>query len=178
MRRLAFAALPLAVLALAGSATASAAPATAVRVTADRVTFAPALGETFSFSTPVVNAGDEPVSGLVAHLNILSYRAGVYVDPEDWSSERTQYLPPLAPGANATLRWRVKAVTAGSIGLSVTVVQAGAAGVEPAVGPAIRASVAGRKTFDTGGLLVLIVGVPGVLALTGLSVRGVRRRRT
>ena len=36
-----------------------------------------------------------PLSGLVAHLNVVGLSSGIYVDPEDWSEERTKYLPPL-----------------------------------------------------------------------------------
>lgn len=174
MRRLAIA---LAVLAALFPIAAGAATTTPILVGADRVMFAPPLGGTFTFTTPVVNTGAETLGGLVAHLNILSLEPGIYVDPEDWSSERTQYLPPLSPGATTTLRWKVKAVTAGSMGLTVTLLARDAAGGRPAVGPAIHATVAGRKTVDTSGLLVLVVGVPGLLGLVGVGSWRYRHRR-
>ena len=45
-------------------------------------------------------------SGLVAHLNIVGLSSGIYVDPEDWSEERTKFVPPLAPGESTESRGR------------------------------------------------------------------------
>ena len=41
-----------------------------------------------------------PGAALIAHLDVVSRDPGVYVDPEDWSSERTRYLPPVGGGAS------------------------------------------------------------------------------
>ena len=95
---------------------------------------------------------------------------GVYVDPEDWSSERTRYLPPLAPGGSIEVPWTVKAVNSGHLAVYVTVLGAG----RPVIGPALDARVASRTTIDAGGALPLAVGVP---ALLGVAALGVRRRR-
>jgi hypothetical protein len=35
---------------------------------------------------------------------VRAWRDGVYVDPEDWSSHRTRYLPPIARAASSRSR--------------------------------------------------------------------------
>ncbi len=71
------------------------------------------LGESFGFTSRIENTGTATWSGLVAHLNVVGLSSGIYVDPEDWSEERTKFLSPLAPGESTTVRWNVKAVTGG-----------------------------------------------------------------
>ena len=73
------------------------------------------LGDDFGFSTRITNRGATPLSGLVAHLNVVGLSSGIYVDPEDWSSERTRYLPPIPAGGSTTLPWPIKAVNGGSL---------------------------------------------------------------
>ena len=61
-----------------------------VTVSVDRTVVATKLGQKFVFHSRIENPGPKPASGLVAHLNVLSLRPGVYVDPEDWSTSRTR----------------------------------------------------------------------------------------
>ena len=92
---------------------ATAASGTALRVTQDRATTDSPVGGPLSFSAAVLNAGDQPQYGLVAHLNVLSLEPDVYVDPEDWSSERTRYLPVIPAHGSVDVSWSVHAVNAG-----------------------------------------------------------------
>jgi hypothetical protein len=100
MRRICVALLSLVVVAvLAGPATA------AITVSLDSPPVTTSVGHRFTFTTTVANAGASAVSDLVAHLNVLSDDPGTYVDPEDWSSHRTQYLPSIPPnGASGEQR--------------------------------------------------------------------------
>ena len=142
----------------------------------ERTHVSTSLGRSFSFTTTVANRGTDPTGTLVAHLNILSLRPGVYVDPEDWSSDRTRYLDPIPPGSSKTVRWRIKAVNGGSLAAYVTVVpQSGAA--TPATSHALRLDVASRKTLNSGGILPIVLGIPTGIALLAFVVRGLRRRR-
>jgi hypothetical protein len=86
-------------------------PATAgagVKVTNDRTAVSTKLGQKFVFHTRIANDGSTPAAGLVAHLNVVDLTGNTYVDPEDWSSHRTRYLAPVAPGGSTTLSWRLK----------------------------------------------------------------------
>ena len=100
---------------------ASAADASQMSVTLDRARVSTQLGQKFSFRSTITNRGSTPASGLIAHLNVLSLRPGVYVDPEDWSAERTVYLRTIAPGGSTTTTWRMHAVNAGTFGVYVAV---------------------------------------------------------
>jgi hypothetical protein len=165
-----------AALAAAGFLSASAAAATGpLTVSIDRAHVSTRLGHTFVFHSTIANHGDTAAAGRIAHLNVLSLRPGVYVDPEDWSSHRTRYLSPIPAHGSTTLRWQVKAVNAGSIGVYVAVVPASGTPVRPPTGPLLDVAIADRKSLNTGGIAPLALGVPLALVALLVVVR-VRRR--
>jgi hypothetical protein len=165
----------LAALALA-LAPATAAAAT-VSVTLDRPTVATGLGKRFTVRSTIRNTGPRDASGLIAHLNVLSLRSGVYVDPEDWSTQRTRYLDAIPAGGSATVTWRLQAVNAGRFAVYVAVVDPAVEARPPTVGPALRVRVADRRTLDAGGILPLAVGVPAAVGAAAGTLALRRRRR-
>jgi hypothetical protein len=151
-----------------------------VAIALDRDRVATRLGERFSFTSRVKNEGAEQLSGLVAHLNVVGLSEGIYVDPEDWSEQRTKHLPSLAPGADTSVSWSVKAVTGGEAAIYVVVLP----GKDPpsaseglAVSPALDVRIAERRTLNSGGVLPLALGVPALIGATTLLVRARGRRR-
>jgi len=152
-------------------------PASAgVAVANDRATVRTKLGHKFVFHSRIENRGAAAATGLVAHLNVVDLTGHTYVDPEDWSSQRTRYLAPIAPGGATTITWRLNAVNAGTIGVYVAVLPKSGAPVPPSTGPTMRVSIQDRKTLNSGGILPLALGIPCVLGLLALGVR-LRRRR-
>ena len=145
-----------------------------VSVGVDRTEIATRLGHKFHFHSTFRNSGGAPASGLIAHLNVLSLHGDVYVDPEDWSSHRTKFLPPIPAGGSLTVNWPLEAVNHGSFDVYVTLVSPGEAGRAPAIGPAVHSAVADRKTLNSGGIVPLALGIP---ALLGLLTLGARYRR-
>jgi hypothetical protein len=151
---------------------AEAGPAVTVELDTDRADAGP--GERLSFVSTVRNTGDHEVTGLVAHLNILTTDPDVYVDPEDWSPRRTQYLDVLAPGDTADLSWNVQAVTSGPLILFVSVTSLDGDQVVSS-GP-LRMTVHGQRVVDSTRVLPLVMWTPAaVLVLLGATL--VRRRR-
>ncbi|MDQ2982246.1 MAG: hypothetical protein M3R26_07995, partial [Actinomycetota bacterium] len=135
-RRLVASALPVFVaLALAGPA---ASGSNRISVTVDRTAISTSLGHKFFLRSAISNDGRSAASGLIAHLNVLSLRTGVYVDPEDWSSHRTRYLPPIPVGGSVTITWRMQAVNAGSFGVYVAVLPQNGAPRPPRTGPTVH----------------------------------------
>jgi hypothetical protein len=63
-----------------------------VRVVADPPVISTVLGDHFEITTEIKNIGSSPTGDILAHLNVASIEGSVYVDPEDWSSERSQQL--------------------------------------------------------------------------------------
>ena len=148
-----------------------------VSVHVDRTEISTKLGHTFSFRSTITNEGPARIPGLIAHLNVFSYDPGTYVDPEDWSSHRTLYLPPLAPRSSRTLTWKMQAVNDGAFAVYVAAVpRAGTPGA-PATGPAIRVDVAKRTTLNAQGIVPLALGIPAALGLLTFMLRFRRRRR-
>ncbi|MGH3065592.1 MAG: hypothetical protein ACRDOF_04740 [Gaiellaceae bacterium] len=170
----------LGAIALAAAIGALPAPAAAAGVESVSVTVTPGqiatqLGGKFSFTSTIANDGTSDASGLIAHLNVLSLRDGTYVDPEDWSTNRTRYLDPIPAGESLTITWRMQAVNDGDFGVYVAVLPADGAPVPPATGPTIHLDVAERKTLNAGGIVPLVLGIPAALGLLALGVR-LRRR--
>ena len=167
--------------ALAALATALAFAGTAraaddVSVAVDRANISTRLGNSFSFRTRIANRGAAATGPLVAHLNILSLKNGVYVDPEDWSSRRTVYLDPLRSGASRTITWTMKAVNSGSFATYVAVLPRLDPDRRPATGRAVHVAVAERRTINSGGILPLAVGIPFLIGLLAAGVHIARRR--
>ena len=168
MRALAFLVLVAALAAcLAGAAR-------AVTVELDHGPVHTQIGQKFTFATTVANTGTSPASGLVAHLNVLSDDPGVYVDPEDWSSRRTQSLPAIPASGKLRVTWTVQAVNSGNLTVFVSVLPRHGAGTIATSAP-LRVSVGQRRTLNSGGVLPLVLGIPALIGFAGLGVR--RRRR-
>jgi hypothetical protein len=177
-RRALAAALTAVVAALLVAPAAQAADASApVSVTVDRAQISTKLGEKFVFRSTITNRGSTAASGLIAHLNVLSLRDGVYVDPEDWSSQRTRYLGTIPAGGSTTTAWRMQAVNSGRFGVYVAVLHESGRGRPPRTGPAIRLAVAERRTLNSGGILPLVLGIPAFVGLLTLAFRLHRRGR-
>ena len=152
------------------SFTGAAAAADGLSVKVDRTSISTKLGHKFGFRSTITNRSSTAASGLIAHLNVLSLRNGVYVDPEDWSTHRTRYLAPIPAGRSKTITWTLQAVNAGTIGVYVAVLPENGAG-RPATGQAIHVAIAQRKTLNSGGILPLALGVPGLLGLVAVGLR-------
>jgi hypothetical protein len=147
-------------------------------VTNDRAAVETRLGHKFVFHSRIRNRGAIPARDLVAHLNVLDLTGHTYVDPEDWSSNRTRYLAPIPAGGSTTLAWRVNAVNAGTIGIYVAVLPRSGAPVPPTTGPTVRVRIQDRKSLHAGGILPLALGIPGLLGVLSLGVRFQRGARS
>lgn len=163
------------VLALAAGAHA-AARADGISATVDRTRIETRLGTTFVFRSRIANTGPATAGGLIAHLNIVSLRGDVYVDPEDWSTHRTRYLGPVAADGSQTITWRLKAVTSGSFGVYVAVLNKSGDDRPPITTPLVAVGVAGRTTLNAGGILSVALGVPIAIGLCTAGLK-LRRRR-
>lgn len=166
--------LALALAALIGAlCLASGAQATTVEL--DRTHVSTEIGGHFTFATTIRNTGGQPLQDLVAHLNVLSSDPGVYVDPEDWSSQRTRYLPTLPGHGSTRVTWNVQAVNSGHLTIYVTALPRYRGGTI-AVSEPLRLEVAARRTLNSGGVLPLALGIPGLIGGAAVATR-LRRPR-
>lgn len=146
----------------------------AVSVELDRRAITVGIGDRIGVVSTVHNDQGPALTGLVAHLNLLSSDPSLYVDPEDWSSDRTQILGPLRSGQSARVTWEIQAVNSGLLLTYVVVTTPD--GADAVVSDPLRLTVVGRRPIDTGNVVPLALGMPAVvLALLGLTE--VRRRR-
>ena len=137
------------------------------------------IGETFTFTSEMVNRGSQVTPPLIANLNITSLDQSTYIDPEDWSPQRTLAVAPIEPGSSAVQSWKVNAILRGDVAVYVVVLpeSPALATADPLfASPAIRVLVEAQRTLNPGGVLPVVVVVPGLLtaALAGLMVA--RRR--
>jgi hypothetical protein len=147
-----------------------------VSVELDQAAVSTIIGRRFEFTATVRNETGAPLTGLIAHLNILSTDPATYVDPEDWSSQRTRYLADLPSQRSVPVLWRVQAVDSGHFLLYVAVTsKAGSPDIATSQG--LRLIAAKQRTLNAGGILPLSLGMPAaVLLLMGLSAWRRRRR--
>jgi hypothetical protein len=177
------------VIALAGAERAGASPASSapepenltakLAISTNRISTH--LGEAVGFTTTITNTGPTTLSGLVTHLNIASYDPGVYVDPEDWSGQRTKYLGPLDPGQSVDLDWKLDPVNGGDFAIYVVAVapkDPGSTTHGLAVSPEVQAHVIEQRTLNPGGVVPLAVAIPGLIGLLALVPRLRRARRS
>lgn len=175
--RLAGAGAALALLLLPATPSAASA-ADSLNVSVDRTAIRTKLGHTFLFRSTIANRGPAPTAELIAHLNVLSLRSDVYVDPEDWSTHRTRYLPSIPAGGSTSFTWRLTAVNAGKLAVYVAVLPRSGVAVAPNTGPTIRVTITDRRTLDSGGILPVALGIPALLGLLTLALRVTRRGAT
>ena len=163
----------------AAGAGASAPPAGAVAVTVDPPSLSGVLGDRATVRSTVVNTGTAATGRLVAHLDVVSLHEDVYVDPEDWSADRSVDVGPLDPGGRTTVTWTLRYVDAGEFDVYVVVLPtAPSIGAGPlAVSPAVRLAVASRQTLDPGGSLLVVIVVPVLVGRLGAGTRLRRQTR-
>ena len=147
-----------------------------VSVELDRAAVDTSIGQRFAFTATVRNETGAPLTGLIAHLNILSTDPATYVDPEDWSSRRTRYLADLPGHGSVSVHWQVQAVNSGRFVLYVAVTtKRGSADIAASHG--LRLFAAKQRTLNASGILPLSLGMPAaVLLLMALSAARRRRR--
>jgi hypothetical protein len=172
--------VPLLVLVLSAAfvAPSTAAPAqdAGATVELDRATVTRKLGQSFTIASTVRNTGQTALTGVVLHLNVVGLDPSVYVDPEDWSSSRTRYVKTIAPGSSISTRWSLKAVTGGRLVVYVTALPENGAGAI-AVSPPLHVEVTKRRTLNPGGVVPLVVAVPGILIMAAVARRFAFTRR-
>jgi hypothetical protein len=138
------------------------------------------LGGRFMITTEVKNTGSAPTGEILAHLNVASIEGSVYVDPEDWSSERSKQLS-LNPGESRKLSWEIQAVNSGRFAAYVVVVPFGSEvkGSEALqTSPLVKVDVAPRSTLTAGGALTVVLVMPLLIGVAaGTALFRVRRRR-
>jgi len=128
-------------------------------------------GDHIIYNTVVTNNGAADSPGLCLAMNIINLdAAGDIVDPEDWSPQRTQYLPTLAAGESATSSWRVNAILDGDYlvymvvipepeGADATSQVLASSGIHLIVTPFTKLNPGGVLPYAIGGPVVLVVGI-------------------
>lgn len=124
-----------------------------------RQTVSMMAGDWATFNTRLHNGGQSASPPLVAHLNIAAVKQGPYVDPEDWSPQRTQYLPPLQPGETVEVVWQVHALTQGEFGAYVTIISPQAS-FEPVVSSTLLLQVAADNILPLNQVIPVVAAVP------------------
>jgi hypothetical protein len=136
-------------------------------------------GDEFTFTSEITNEGPEATTALIASLGFVATDGSTYVDPEDWSEDRTQHVRPIAAGDSVTLTWGVKTVLEGDVAAYVAVLPAPPelSGSSPlAVSPALQMHVEEDRKLNPGGVLPTVLVVPALLGAAFLGLRVVRRR--
>jgi hypothetical protein len=137
-------------------------------------------GNTFQFTSEITNNGSVASPPLIANLDFVAIDQSTYVDPEDWSQERTLTVDPIPAGSSAMQSWTVKPILKGDVAAYVVVLPRlpNLATAGPlAASPAIRLHVEEHRALNPGGVLPVVLAVPGALALGLAGLQLARRKR-
>jgi hypothetical protein len=137
-------------------------------------------GDRFTITSEITNNDSSDTPDLIATLAFVAVDGETYVDPEDWSPQRTLAIGIIDGGESATQTWTIKPALAGDVAAFVAVLPRGpelAAAGALAASPAIHLNVEERRTLNPGGVLPVVLAVPAVLGLGFVGVRLSRRRR-
>ncbi|MFA5943511.1 MAG: hypothetical protein WC876_03485 [Candidatus Thermoplasmatota archaeon] len=167
-------------------------PALALLVIAPFVSGQPALGIDTSvgsfqtdtgdithFNTTITNNESVALARILVVLNIASFGDGAPVDPEDWSPERAQIVPSLAPGQSMTLNWTLFSILEGDYVVYVVAIpepNGPTSSTSPVSSPALHLTVQGVAQYNPGGVLPITLGVPTMAALGSFALRTWRHR--
>jgi hypothetical protein len=132
------------------------------------------VGQAISVESSVANPDPAPTQRMIAHLNVASLD-GRYVDLEDWSSDVTRPVEPLQAGRRVSVDWEFQAVNNGSFAVYVTLVPATGHGKVVASAP-LHITVVTTRTLNVGGVLPVVLGMPGLWALAAVATT-IRYRR-
>ena len=135
-------------------------------------------GERFTFASVITNNGSIATPPLIAALNFTSLDPDTYVDPEDWSPQRTMTVDPIAPGSAATQTWTINPILEGDVASYVVVLPDSLAfPASPLVSsPAIHVHVGAQRSLNPGGVVPVALAVPGLLAAAYAGLRIQRSR--
>jgi len=138
-------------------------------------------GDHIIYNTVVKNNGATDSPALCLAMNIINLNAaGDIVDPEDWSPQRTQYLPTLGAGATAAHSWRVNAILDGDYLVYMVVIPEPAgreATSQVLASSGIHLIVTPFTKLNPGGVLPYAIGGPIVLLLGIVILYRLRRRK-
>jgi hypothetical protein len=137
-------------------------------------------GDTFTVTSEVRNSSSKDSPPLIANLDFVALDQDTYIDPEDWSPQRTLVVDPIAAGSSATQSWTIKPVLAGNVAAYVVILPSSPtlATAGPLVSsPAIYLHVEEHHALNPGGVLPVVLAVPAVLALAFVGLRVARSRR-
>jgi ABC-2 type transport system permease protein len=133
------------------------------------------------FDTVITNNGTEASPVIFVAMNIINLEAnGEPIDPEDWSPQRTQSIEPLAPGASATLSWRVNAILAGDVMVYMVAIpqpEGQNTTSHPIASPGIHLTVTPFTKLNPSGVLPFAVGIPIALLVIIYFVNRNRNRQ-
>ena len=136
-------------------------------------------GDKFRFTSEITNDGSDATPPLIANLNFVSLDESTYIDPEDWSPRRTVNIAPVGPASSVRQSWTVNPILKGDVAVYVVVLpdSPGVAGAGPLVAsPAVHVRVGEQRSLNPGGVLPVVLAVPGVLALAFVGLRVGRAR--
>ena len=138
-------------------------------------------GDEFKFDTLLENNGTEDSPPIVMAMNIIKISSsGDVVDPEDWSPQRTQYVPTVAAGDAVRQSWTIEAILKGDYMVYlVAIPQPADAGStsQPVASSGLHMTVGAFSNLNPEGVLPVVIAVPiGVTVLLLLLIRFRLRR--
>jgi hypothetical protein len=137
-------------------------------------------GDKLVFETTTTYNGEGTSPPLIAAMNIVNLEDGAPVDPEDWSPQRTQTIPPLAQGESSTEKWIIYSILSGNYLayiVSIPKPDTPEASSVPVSSPGLHLTVHEYVRLNPRGILPLLIGMPVFLAILFFTLFWIRRRQ-
>jgi hypothetical protein len=154
-------------------------PATNLVVTVSESEVSKLTGDSFTFTSTITNNGAQTTPPLIANLNFTSLDNSTYIDPEDWSPQRTMSVDPLESSASVTKTWKVNPILEGEVAAYIVILpNSETLTTQPlTTSPAIHIHVGAQRSLNPGGVLPVTLAVPGILAASFVGLRITRNKR-
>jgi hypothetical protein len=157
----------------------TAVPASNLIVTVSESNVSKLTSESFTFTSTITNNGPQTTPPLIANLNFTSLDNSAYIDPEDWSPQRTMSVDPLDPGTSVTKTWKVNPILEGEVAAYIVILpKSDTLTTQPlTTSPAIHMHVGAQRSLNPGGVLPVTLAVPGILSASFVGLRITRNKR-
>jgi uncharacterized membrane protein len=146
----------------------------ALALTVEPRTTSVVLGEAFDLTVTISNNGTSATDQLVVHLDITNPDQSTSVDPEDWTPTLNRTVDAIAPGRSTAIAWSLQPISPGTFAAYAVALSPGADSVTAS--NVLEVRVADRRSLNPGGVLPIVISVPGLVLSLLLLQRWFARR--
>ena len=176
--------MTLAVMLLVGMGTALGAPlhqqgSSDLALSIEKTALTVKAGDEIQFESLIENNGTQDSPPVILAINIINLKGDV-VDPEDWSPQRTQKVPPIAASDALRHDWTIDAILKGDYLVYIVAIprpEGASSTSQPVASNGLHLTIGAFTRLNPEGVLPVVIFVPLGVTLCLLLVVRLRLRR-